>query len=366
MKFASALFLVLLFAQSAFAEKDVLQLIQKTSEGKEVMDNLFLQVQEKGHNFNAQLVNGILKSMEDAVRTGTKNRSQHLKQAKAVCKKDIKQLRSTYHDLARHALAADRHFNSANHRQKRRSVFLARAVEELAHYELFRSWVIQNREAWKRLYKTERDGLEKTRGWLATIDGQLKKLGSSFVQLPEEYTSTLAQTKSEFNLSYENVGGLRPIISNLFELIETHANLSKTDFRQHARNLIRHIIDRIGDIENEEAEENERQVGLFESLENLFSDAIQRSKKLTSALGKSAKEAEKKLLWLRTSVKGAGQLADTAKDVIGQRAHECRSANENAARMDVRSGRFLSVLGHIRDIITERWGLFEDIVKKRT
>jgi hypothetical protein len=347
-----------MLAQYAFASKDIISFIQKSDEGKEVMDHLFLEVALKGADFNEKVVNHILKEMGDIIRINIAERAKVIKADAKVCAADIKKTKTTFTSIARKALAAHRHLEGTKNRQKRRTVFLTRAEEELAHYKAFKTWVEKNAKAWKKYYATTSDNLQKVVGLLSRASSHIKSLknDAALIELPGVYKSSLSQLSSEFDGTNDNLGGLRAVISNVFELVQKKEHISHADFRHKARSIIRHIIDRIGDFQNELAEENEAQVGLFDSLGNLFNDAVQRSNKVTSALAKQAKEAAQKITWLTVAVKGSKSLANQAKSVVQQLAAECRYHKSKAYRHDVREGKMLSVIDNLRDVIADRWG----------
>jgi len=160
----------------------------------------------------------------------------------------------------------------------------------------------------------------------------------------------------QFENTFDNLDGLRPVISNLLALASQKKTVSKAAAREKIQSIIIHIIDRLNDGLNTLAEENEHQTGLFESMQNLFNDAINRGGKLVAALEGETKSAAKKLGWLKTGVSGAANLAKVARVIVNQRAAECRLTVEAAAKMDVRSSRFLSVIGNLQGVIADRWG----------
>jgi hypothetical protein len=358
MKFTSALFLVLLLVQSTICQSDNIQMIQKSEEGREVLDNLFLQVSLKGENFNPAVVQGILKQMETTVRANLKERATTVTDLKSDCKAELATTRNSFHQLTARALASTRNLQAVESRQKRRGVFLARAEEELAHYAQFEGWVKANGKAWDAFYKATQTTMENTIGMLASVDTHVESLadhGGAFVELPNSYSSNLAQISNKFEQTYDNLGGLRAVITNVLQLIQKKEVVSQSALREKVHSVIRHVSDRLNDFTNSLAEQNEHQTSMFESLESLFNDAVVRSTKLVAVLKAQSVHAETKVGMLNTMTKGTDGLAAEARNVVTQLGNECRSTVQRASRMDIRAMRLLSVVGNLRDVVTERF-----------
>jgi vacuolar-type H+-ATPase subunit E/Vma4 len=201
--------------------------------------------------------------------------------------------------------------------------------------------------------------MEKTLGMLASVDDHVKSLGTNgslFVELPASYSSNLAQIKNQFEQTSDNLGGLRAVVSNVLQLIQQAKVVNKADLREKVHSIIRHVSDRLGNFINSMAEQNEHETGLFEALESLFADAVNRSQKLVASLTAQSKDADKKVQLLKSATNGVDDLARSARVVVTQLGEECRRNVEMASRMDVRALRFLSVVGNLRDVVTERFG----------
>jgi hypothetical protein len=356
MKTFSALFLILLIAPFTIASKDdVLELIQNSAEGKEVLKNIFMEVSMQGATLKVASVRAALRSMDSYVRSSKKSRHAFLGKAKTTCKSDLHSLKTAFHDLTMRALAVDRALTVTKRRTKRRGVFLSRANQELDNYRTFRSMMASNSKGWNSFYAAAVKNLRKVVSLLDQAAEQIKT-HAALIELPESYHVAFTEINSSFENTSDNLGGLRPVISNLLSLVSQKA--SKAELRERASQLMAHLADNLGDKINELEEENSHQVGLFESLNDLFGDAISRGEKVTASLKSASKNSEKRVSWLKGAVKGAQDLAKQARSVVDNRAQECRSTVNLIIRQNIKSERFLGVVNELQGVIADRWGAF--------
>ncbi len=85
MKYLSGLFLVLLIAPIALAQSDAIEMIQKAPEGKEILDNLFLDVSLEGRRINIGGVRARLNAIAKYTRKTKKIVIRMLRTDKKQC-----------------------------------------------------------------------------------------------------------------------------------------------------------------------------------------------------------------------------------------------------------------------------------------
>jgi hypothetical protein len=220
--------------------------------------------------------------------------------------------------------------------------------------------IVQNRQGWEKFWGKSRANIQKILSLLNQASVQLKALRhhykkAALIQLPESYSNALTEIRSEFENTFDNLDGLRPIISNLLEIVRNHKHLNNGQVRQHVRSLLRHITGRLNEKLNEFEEENEHQGGLFESLDKLFDDAIRRGDKVVSALVASLKRSGQKVTFLQKAVKASEALAQAGRNVVGLRARECRHHHNHNTHLDVKAERILAVVSQLQEVIGDRW-----------
>jgi hypothetical protein len=358
MKFTSALFLVLLLAQYTFAQSDAIEFLENSVEGKEILENILLQVSLSGEHLNEKSVSAILKNLEDYTRQARKDRFAYIKHIKTECRTDLRKATSAFHDLTTNALTANRELSTVRHTSRREQTFLARAEQELSNYKNFLRWVQANGKAWNTFYKNTREGMKAVVRMLDQINDHVKSLGrsESFIELPNTYVTSLSEISSKIEATYDNLGGMKAVIGNVLELIQKKEVISKASIREKVHSIIRHMTNRLEEFMSEQAEENESQTAMFDSLIILFKGAVATSDKVVIALKKQKTTVDKRLSWLKTAAKTAEGLAQSARSIVHQRGNECRWFVQKDLRSESSVKKFLSVIGHLKDVINDRWG----------
>jgi len=365
MKFSSAIFLILLLAQLAVSSKDAMTIFDESQEGKQILDSIFLQTTIQGDTLNVHSVNAMLNSFDQQLSDEKKERNANLAVSKRDCKKDINNLKNSFHDLVTRALTTGRHLTEAKGRDKRRQTFWRRAGDELRIYRTFLGYVRKNGEALAAFYKQTNGNIKRGIELLSRIDihvGNLK--GSALIELPGTYKSNLAQITEEFELTYDDFGGMRAIISNVLQIAQKPA-IRKESVRQRIHTLIRHIQERLEDMRNQLEQENEHQNGLFESLHSLFKDAVERAKKVVKDLAKNSASAQKNIALLNAATQHAESIANRAKSIVEQRSNECQENFRTYSYAEKQREKLLSAIGNLRDILVDRWGSFAKTLGER-
>jgi len=367
MKFTSAIFLLLILVQFAYTSKSkqVLELIQNSEEGKEILDKIFLQTSLTGKKLDAKTVNAILNNIKSSTQGINKERTSLQAKGVKTCKSEITSMSNIFHDLTGRALTAHRHTEQAKNRQSRREIFLSRANEELEHYQTIRGFIRDNHKIWKKFHTGVKASQNNVIDWLTRANEHVRDLGkSAFVELPGTYKSNLVQITADFEQLEDNLNGLKPVISNLLQLLNTN-NVSKSDFRQKIHSIIRHLIEAIGDFKRQQEEENEFRESLYTSMETLLTDAVTNADKVAKGLKKLTKEAEKKIKLLKDNASWSNQLAKEAKTVVDQRADECRLFSTFNARQEIHHAKKLSAITNIQDILSDRFGALSKLIEEK-
>ncbi len=356
MKYTSAIFLVILLAQTVFATEKVFELLEKTEEGRGVLENLLLQLNLEGKNLNPRAIHRALSRYLNSLRKVARARRSRIRLNERSCKKDIMATKNMFFDLTNRAIIENRHRKIAIKRKTRRNRFIHRARLSLIHYRHLFRYLVASRNQWGRFMKRAIKGNRTISGYLRKIFTLLSGKGRAFVQLPDSHENELMEMKSQVDASFDTYDGLKPAISNIIELVQNRANLTKPNFRARARSLVRHLLDRLSNIRSNYLEENEKQKQVFKSLILFFNGAKNRAVNYDKALMKHNKRANQRIRWMTKAVRGANKLAKDGEKVVNQRREECRWEKEREARLQVELARALSVVRNLQDVIADRWG----------
>jgi hypothetical protein len=335
-------------------------MIQKSEEGKEVLDNVYLQVAVSGPTLNIGTVKQTLHNLDN----GTRNTIKFLKnlkgQYKASCKAEISAVKGRLYDLSARALAVTRLRKGIERRQKRRANFSKRAGEELSNYQKFRGMIINNHNAWKKFWATASNNIRKVIQLLADARNALHSLKphmhmEALVEIPESYTITLSEIQNEFDSTYDNLDGLRPVINSLLEVIRSPSKIRQQSVRAKLRNLIFHLTEALNDKLNEFEEENEHQEGLFSALAGVFTNSVNRASTVVEHINKSSARAAKKLTWVTRAEKSAHDLVRSAQGIARMRSAECRHFFLFLHGERARAARILGNISSLQEVIADRW-----------
>jgi hypothetical protein len=367
MKNISALFVILLLAPIAFSQTEVFEMIQKTEEGKEVFDNLFLETSLQGAHLNVNTVATRLNVLANSAR---KFRAKaKLAAAKNVkeCRADLTVVRARFHDFNWRHSSVQRTLEHAVRNNKRRAVVVSRVTEELSHYRSFVAMNAGNNRAWRNFWTVTRTALRKAADLVARTRTHVEKLhrtkynDNTFLEIPAEFKDAFAQITSEFNAETSNLNGLRPVIENLLELVALPP--TRKQARRRLRNLLGRLAEELYDQSNLFAEENEHQHALFEGVDVLLKDSVHRAEQLHAGLVKKLRASAKRVVRLQATVKGSGLMSVLAGEVVSLRVKECRTARNTIRRLRRRASRFLSVIGQLQEVLVDRFGALSKYLK---
>jgi len=214
--------------------------------------------------------------------------------------------------------------------------------------------------AWGKFWKKGSASNRRVAGLLARARDELKKVHKShkkaaLIELPETFNDALTEISTQFENSVDNLDGLRPIISNLLEVIKSPVHLNNKKARRHVLNLLRKLSQQLHYKMNHYAEENEHQRAKFESLTNLFTDAVSRGSKLANALSKAQSRGVRRIKYLRQGVTGSNGIANQGRNIVDLRSMECRAMVEEHNRMTVRLTRVIGTVSQLQEVIADRW-----------
>jgi len=370
MKNISALFLVLLLAPFTIAQTNFIETIQKTDEGRELMDTLFLEAAVAGDDLNANVVRYRVQLVKDQTKKVRAALKAAAVESKKLCKSTLAQLRERYHDFNNRRANVQGTLTFAENAVKRKEVIAARVEEELGHYRRFSALNKQNHNNWKNFYESARKAYLTASNLIARLRTQVHALHRRnrervFIELPDTYTQALSQITSEFNDTTYNLDGFRPIIANLLEVLARPTGLVEPKARKSVRKVLKRLAEIFHDKANEFAEENEHQNGLFDGLDNLFNSSLSRSQRHSTEVSRSLEKQKKKVSWFRTAAKAAGQLADLAKGVVDVKTGECRHIQEEISRARRRGSKVLTASYQVLEVLEDRFGVLKRALLER-
>jgi hypothetical protein len=255
----TCLFLIFLIAPLAFCQHEILNMLDNTAEGKEVLDALFVQTKLMGDNLDAASLRQFLNNNYKRAQSEKAEIAAQNKKRSADCKSDLKQLAAFLHEHEDRKLELKRRVEFVKRASKVNGGFLNRADEELSNYRKFAEYIHKNKEAWTLYYKTVTTNFASISNILKSARSALRpRKGAAFVEVAEDsdvFSTNLAEIKLQVEATDAEFVGMGPILSNLVEIMAEAVN--KSDVRQKTKELVSLLIDNVRDRVEEIEEEND-------------------------------------------------------------------------------------------------------------
>lgn len=354
----SVLFLICLIAPIAFAQQDILNMLDKSPEGKQVLDNLFVQTKLMGDSLDIATLKNFLKSNRDAVSAEQETLATWKKAKEAECEGDKKAIADLLHDHHEREFALRRQLESASRAGKRIRTFLERAQEELENYKKFEVYIIDNKKAWNDYFSTASTNFKTVSEVLKQVADAGKSLtpaaGTSFIQLPSNYLTNLAEIKLSVESIDTEFTGMGPILSNLMEIMADPSANTKPEVHNALRGLARTLIESVRERVEELEDENEHQKALFEYLEKAFHENVTRSETEVSRLKKAVKRVDGRADSLSKSTEHAKNLASKVENIFTLRKNECHGLQYANSEHAIRSEKISSVITQVEEIVINK------------
>jgi len=373
MKYISALFIILLiFIPISLAQSEVMEMIEKSPEGKEVLDSIFLQASIEGPNIDIGEVKIRLKVLENQTRKMNAYVTKKDKEDKKRCNNHLNLVNARFHDFTSKALYARRALDHAGRSQQRRARWLQRASQELRYYTKFRSMIRESSKKWEKFWKAGRRNYNKIVALVSQIRAHLRKFhkqinsnANAFIELPPTFSNAMTEIASQFENTYDEFGGLRPVIANLLEVLKSPEHFKNPKARAAMRNVLSKLAYKLRSQLEVIDEENEHQKAVFSSLLSLFDDAVKNSSRVLNALGTNAKRSNKKLQFLKNTFSEATSLASKARDITSMVSQECKFDQAYNRKVAKRCKKFLLYVEQDEEVIADRWQTLRSFIVER-
>ncbi len=370
MRIISAIFLVLLCVPFVFSKTDIMELLQKTPEGQEILDHIMLDVSLDGRRLNARAVAFRLKQMAKGVRKSRIFAYKIKKMAHKFCRKFMGAAKSRYHDFVIRFAAFKREIITTRSVLAGRIIYIKRFRRETAIYKKFFDMNRENQRAWHRFWKKGRRIFKTLRGIIFRLRTHIHRLHRrhrrhAFIELPSDFKGALSEITSEFEKTTDGLDGLRPVVANLLEIVSSKRHLRKKKSRRFVRRLLRKLAMFLYNKSLMYAEEQEHQKNLFSSVGGLFLDRLRRNKGVLRSYIRLQKAEKSKEKWLRYAIRGIKHLLHLSSAVLKAKLRECHLAKRTAAKNIHRLRRIAMFTYQCKVVLASRFKVFRGAVLKR-
>jgi len=367
----SALFLIFMFTASALASQDdLLNLIDQTPEGKEIMGAIYLHLQTAGANLERGKIMEVLTTAKQNADKSERRQGEKIKRHKKNCKKDKALLRNHTNANERHEFTVSRHLNANAHALTKNQQFIDRSKKELDAYVSLGNLLKANRGKWKEWVNGRLDRMSKIVKLLRKARRQLinqhkAALGTEFVEVGSDFVSSFTEMRAELANIDDHLDGLRPIIENLIQTSATPAAVGKLILRSKLIKLLKTIIKTIRKRRDLLEQFNEGADSIFESLLKSFEENKTRITKLLERLAHEKNLLTKRQKSLELGHKRAAKISKLSLAVFAIKVRYCKRVNVRSAKLKVSIQKVRNIVAQIEEILQERFGKLKTFFLER-
>ncbi len=361
MKLLSATFLlILLLVPFSLAQSNILNFMEKTSEGKEVLDYAYIAMASQGPHRSVRALKTLIRKMALRLKRGRRNSRIRARKDAKIYKANITAAVGLAHFFILGYVALKRYIFSLKRKLGDIKTMLQRSAQELGLYFKLRRI---NKFGQKLYIKWYDDGLKNYYRLLSLVSqlrAHVRRLHKrhrkkALIELPSGYTTALNEIHNQFESIDYNFQGLRPIITNVIEIAKDKKHLFKKKFRKSLRKIFHFFSYHLYNALEGFREINARQRGLYSAVNDLLTDSTRRLRRLFLIVKGEAKGKHLLLTRLKKKLSGARCLVKKAKYVARLLIRKCHFMKRSRLRENLRVTRLLRFITQVDEVISERW-----------
>jgi len=321
----SSLFLILLVVLPiALSSSDLFAKLEKTEEGKTILNTLLIQTKLHGIN-TADSIKTVLKNSQRDNDSGLEKFQKQAETEKAACAEDIKELRDSLNENISKKYAVEKTASSTDLLKTRKQEYVKELDAELNGFEVYEKEVTEAQKAWTAFYdsmlnsiKSAQENLGKIR---ELVNAHNPQLATSFAETKAQSTEVLAaEIKSNLEFRFYDTLGMKPILANLLE-VATKA-INNTQFHKIMKTL--DLIDNfLVNRRNNLIEDNEYQSQFAQNLVNSVRDSATSTKSERDIVTGLVSSLDSRLALLNTALVNSKTLVTFAQNVLSARKAIC-------------------------------------------
>jgi hypothetical protein len=366
----SALFLIFLLTASVLAsQENLLELMDKSKEGRDILNAIFLQLHTTGPTLQRGKIIELLTTAKQNANKSENRQKERLARARRECKSDLKSLNAHLTQNEKHEFTINRHLNANQHAINKNQQFITRSTNEKNNYTALKNLVKANRAQWRSFVNSRMARqtaiirlLKKARKEL--INAHKAALGTEFVEVRPEVISALSELRVEFTNTEDHFDGLRPIIANLLQNMSSPV-VGKNVLRSRLINLLKLIVKAIAQRRDLLEQQNEGANAIFEALLKSFNENITRVNKLLERLSHEKNLLSKRGLALNDSLRRARRITKLSVKAATIKNRQCHQIKTRNARLHVSTQKIRNVVAQIEEILQERFGALKTFFVER-
>jgi len=315
---------------------------------------------------------------------------------KAACKNDLKALHKMGMENEKSEFTITRHVNSNVHATKKNTQYIDRSKEELEQYEALRNLLKVNKQKFeeyqkksilnivkvielvkngRKLLKTHHKAAVKHAAKAvkhaaahekhAVAHGKHTapvkhvapgKKSAKFIEVESEFVTGLSEIRVEFANTFDNINGLRPIISSLFQTMADANKVGKEVIRNRLLRLLHEIIKVLNKRKDDLEARSEGANAVFEALLKGCDENKTRVQKLQERLAGERNSLNKRQGALSDSKNRAHNITQFSRTALAVRGQQCIEMKERHAKLMISIQKSKNIVAQIEEILQERFG----------
>jgi len=379
-QFKNALFFILLLSTTVLStkEENILELVDQSPEGRDILNNIFLELESTGPTLDRGSLFKLLKTTKQNTDKKAAQRKTVMKKQHKSCVNDLKILSKQRNENERHQYTVQRHVNSNKHAQSKNNQYLSRSKEEFNGYDALRNLVMNNRKNWVAFLETSRGNIRKIMEIGRSVVVLLRHAHAAahaaahakktpqkkpvaqgkkaFIELKDEFFKSLSELRVEFANTNDTQDGLKPIISSLLETLAEPNHAGKAQVRGRVIKILKGIgkllrgslefIDTL--IEGSNA--------YFDALLRNLEENKTRVQKLQQRLSNESTSLEARRQALGDGLTRASNITALSGNALRERRMQCRNIQMRHAHLKVSTQKIRNIVAQLEEILSERFG----------
>jgi uncharacterized coiled-coil protein SlyX len=370
----NTLFFILLLTTSTLSthtqQENILELIDQSEEGRDILNAIYLELNLSSPNLDRGKLFEILKTTKQNAAKGEAGVNARIARHKKSCGNDLHSLRHNINENEKSEFTITRHLNSNVHAIKKNQQYIDRSKEEFDQYEGLRNLLNVNKSKFEAFQKKSIENVNKI---IALIHNARKLLkaahkiaaGHAFIELKGEFVTGLSELRVDFANTFDNIDGLRPIISSLLQTMADPANVGKEVIRSRLMKLLKEIVKILNKRKDDLEARNEGADAVFEALLKNIAENKTRVQKLQERLGGERNSLNQRQGALSDSRTRAHNITSFSQMALQIRAQQCTSSKERNTRLIVSIQKSKNIVAQVDEILQERFGQLKGFFLER-
>jgi ElaB/YqjD/DUF883 family membrane-anchored ribosome-binding protein len=358
----TALFFIFLLTAFVSADQDnILELVDKSPEGREILDSIYLELNTQGANLDRGKLFQVLKTTKNNASKSEFRQKERLARHKKSCKADKKVLRGHIHANRKSQYTVNRHLQSNTHATNKNQQYINRNKEEFHSYDELSNLITANRAKWNEWHATTNKNLNTViaalrRSRKILRDAQRIAAGAAFIELQGDSMTALSEIRVEITNTNDELNGLRPIVNSLLQTMSEVPQIGKSQIRRKVIKILRNLIKILQKERDRQENRNEGAQAIYEALLKNMAENKTRCQKLEGRLVSERNVLTKRQVALADALKRARSITKLSKQAFQIRASQCRGSKRRNARLFVKLQKVKNIVAQIEEILQERFG----------